>query len=178
MISTGGAANLNPVQAASKALVEAVQTREWAKFLGRGTRIFNFAPDYSDIRDFEDHVALYAYGDMLPAIQFLIEVPNLRAIDGRSNPANGDYAADLGKAVTILAENGLDVIALDLTTPDVAACGYAVTRVLIPGLQPLDADYLHRFLGGTRLYQVPRRLGFSSSDTTFEQLNSYPHPYP
>jgi ribosomal protein S12 methylthiotransferase accessory factor len=177
MISAGGATSLDPVQSASKALMEAVQTREWAKFLGSGGKVFHFGADFRDIRDFEDHVALYAYGDMLHAVEFLLRSPtSLERI--WKNGATGDASADLAKATNILRERGLDAIAIDLTTPDVADCGLFVTRVLAPSLQPLDADYLHRFLGGCRLYQVPRLMGYRSSDSSVELLNPYPHPYP
>ena len=71
MISAGGASSLDPVYAAAKAMTEAVQTREWVKFLGRGNSQFKFAPDFSDIREFENHVTLYGYGDMMHAARLL-----------------------------------------------------------------------------------------------------------
>jgi len=178
MICAGGAASLDPVYAAGKAMTEAVQTREWAKFLGGRGRKFNFAIDFSDIRDFEDHVALYGYGDMLHAIAFLLERGDEAATECWESRASGDSSEDLRRAVAIFAERKMDVVALDLTTPDVAECGLKVTRTMIPELQPLDADYHHRFLGGRRLYDVPRRLGFTDSPTTIESLNPNPHPYP
>lgn len=178
MICAGGATSLDPIQAAAKALLEAVQTREWAKFMGRTGKACNYADDFSDVREFEDHVALYAYSNMLPAIQFLLTNPQLCPMNRHPIRAGGNCPADLKESVLTLAANDFDVIALDLTTPDVAECGYFVTKILVPGLQPLDADYLHRFLGGLRLYQLPHRLGFTSTDTRIEQLNPYPHPYP
>jgi ribosomal protein S12 methylthiotransferase accessory factor len=178
MICAGGAASLDPVHAAGKAMTEAVQTREWAKFLGGRGRTFNFAADFTDIRDFEDHVALYGYGDMLHAVAFLLEGRSGATSDSWESGASGDPSHDLQRAVAIFAERQMDVIALDLTTPDVAECGLKVTRAIVPKLQPLDADYQHRFLGGRRLYDVPWRLGFTDQPTTIESLNSYPHPYP
>jgi ribosomal protein S12 methylthiotransferase accessory factor len=176
MICAGGATSLDPVRAASKAMTEAVQTREWAKFLGGGGKTFQFAADYSDVRDFEDHVARYAYGDMLHAVRFL-EDSDCVAGDWES-ASRGDVASDLATTLGILADRDLETIAVDLTTPDVRQCGLHVTRVVIPELQPLDADYRHRFLGGRRLYEVPQRMGYASAPTTIETLNPNPHPYP
>lgn len=176
MVCVGGATHLDPVTAVVRAMKEAVQTREWAKFLGRD-RQFSFAPDFSDIQDFEDHVALYAYGDMLHAVGFWLD-------DGPEEPedwvslATGDPATDLRVAFSTLAYLGLEVLALDLTSADVKQCGYRVTRVMVPELQPLDASYEHRFLGGERMHDVPQRLGFTSTRSTLEDLNPYPHPYP
>jgi ribosomal protein S12 methylthiotransferase accessory factor len=178
MICAGAATDLDPVRAAGKAMTEAVQTREWAKFLGRGRRKFQFAADFSDIRDFEDHVALYAYGDMLHAVEFLLENSNGGIADCWDSESTGSAAGDLEKTISILAGLNLEIIALDLTTPDVAECGYRVTRAIVPELQPLDADYLHRFMGGRRLYEVPEKMGYKSGPTTIETLNPNPHPFP
>jgi ribosomal protein S12 methylthiotransferase accessory factor len=178
MISAGAATDLNPTRAARKAMMEAVQTREWAKFLGGLGRKFQFASDFSDIRDFEHHVALYAYGDMLHAVAFLLDEENRRISDCWEDGSTGDIEDDLDKTLNILAGHNLEAIALDLTTPDVNECGYRVTRAMVPELQPLDADYLHRFLGGRRLYEVPWRMGYTSAPTTIETLNSNPHPFP
>lgn len=178
MICVGGAAGLDPVVAAAKAMTEAVQTREWAKFLGGRGRKFEFAPDFADIRDFEDHVALYAYGDMAHAVAFLTENDADPVSDCWDSASAGDVAADLATVVAILGDRGVEVLALDLTTPDVAQCGYHVARAVAPELQPLDADYNHRFLGGRRLYEVPARMGHASGPTSIETLNPYPHPYP
>jgi ribosomal protein S12 methylthiotransferase accessory factor len=177
MISAGAATDLNPVRAASKAMLEAVQTREWAKFLGGRGRKFSFAADFGDIREFEHHVALYAYGDMLHAVEFLLDEDN-HVSDCWENESTGNIAGDLDKTLSIMAGHNLETIALDLTTPDVRQCGYRVTRAVIPELQPLDADYLHRFLGGRRLYEVPWRMGYTNAPTTIETLNPNPHPFP
>ncbi len=177
MICTGGASSLDPVHAAAKAMTEAVQTREWVKFLGGRDPKFKFESDFSDIRDFENHVALYGYGGMLHAIEFLLDETNVCTPDWESG-STGDWGRDLDKTISLIGEMGLDLMALDLTTPDVKECGLHVTRVVAPELQPLDADYQHRFLGGRRLYEVPERMGFTDGVTTIESLNPYPHPYP
>lgn len=177
MICAGGAAGLDPTRAASKALLEAVQTLEWAKFLGEG-KTFDFAPGHGDVRTFEDHVTLYGYGDMRAAVEFLTEAPVRSDPHRWRNRSSGDPASDLARVRSILAEMKVEVVALDLTTPDVAEAGYRVTKALAPSLQPLYADYRHRFLGGSRLYQVPRRLGLAAADTTIGGLNPHPHPYP
>ena len=66
----------------------------------------------------------------------------------------------------------------DLTTRDVASAGFRVARVIIPGLQPLHGDHNFRFLGGERLYQAPRLMGLREADTTEEDINPWPHPFP
>ncbi|MFS0701753.1 YcaO-like family protein [Cellulomonas sp. 179-A 4D5 NHS] len=184
MISVGGAAGLDPVRAATKAMTEAVQTREWGKFLGGPEGRAPFAAEYDDVRDFEDHVRLYAYGDMEHAVEFLRTGP-LVGVDegvpaGSSTPTTGprSVAADLATVLGRLDDAGLDVLTLDLTTTDVAEAGYRVARTIVPQLQPLDADHRLRFLGGRRLYEAPVRMGYRTAPSTVADLNPVPHPYP
>jgi ribosomal protein S12 methylthiotransferase accessory factor len=175
MVTVGGASHLDPMKAATKALLEAVQTREWAKYLGREKPT---PPLPGDVKTFEEHVVLYAYGDMLSEVDFLIRNEPRCTIDQHPNRASGDPKSDLATTVNLLSGRGQEVIALDLTTMDVEQCGYRVTKVLIPGLQPLDGDYSQRFLGGSRLYEVPALLGFRSGPSSIVDVNPAPHPYP
>lgn len=184
MISVGGAAGLDPVRAATKAMTEAVQTREWGKFLGGPEGRAPFAAEYDDVRDFEDHVRLYAYGDMERAVDFLRSGPVVGLDEGvgaSSGPlARGprSVGADLAAVLGRLDDAGLDVLALDLTTTDVHEAGYRVARTIVPQLQPLDADHRLRFLGGRRLYEAPVRMGYRTAPSTVADLNPVPHPYP
>ncbi|MGW6129869.1 YcaO-like family protein [Cellulomonas sp. NPDC055163] len=184
MISVGGAAGLDPVRAATKAMTEAVQTREWGKFLGGPEGRAPFAAAYDDVRDFEDHVRLYAYGDMEHAVEFLRAGPVVGVDEGvpAGSPAPAaaprSVAGDLAAVLDRLDDAGLDVLALDLTTTDVAEAGYRVARTIVPQLQPLDADHRLRFLGGRRLYEAPVRMGYRSGPSTVADLNPVPHPYP
>jgi ribosomal protein S12 methylthiotransferase accessory factor len=153
-----------------------VQTREWAKYLG-DDRAAAAPPAWHDVRTFEDHVFLHAYGGLLPEIEFLTSGRTATSPDWHSQTTGGS-TVDLACALTLLRARGLDAIALDLTTIDVAEAGYCVTKVFMPELQPLYADERQPFLGGSRLYDLPRRLGYTSRNTTLAELNSVPHPYP
>ena len=77
-----------------------------------------------------------------------------------------------------LGKNGLEVIIVDVTTPDIDEAGYKVVRAVIPGLQPLDINYNFQHLGGERLYDVPVKLGLRKSALSEKELNPYPHIFP
>jgi ribosomal protein S12 methylthiotransferase accessory factor len=77
-----------------------------------------------------------------------------------------------------VATRGLDVIAVDLTTPDIDDVGFKVVRAVIPGLQPLDIDHRHRHLGGRRLAEVPWRMGLANAPVGEDAFNPHPHPFP
>jgi ribosomal protein S12 methylthiotransferase accessory factor len=67
---------------------------------------------------------------------------------------------------------------IDMTPPHVADTGLAVIKVFVPELVGINGDHRYRFLGGDRLYELPKILGFTTSPTTEESLNPTPHPFP
>jgi ribosomal protein S12 methylthiotransferase accessory factor len=99
------------------------------------------------------------------------------SLDELANRSNGDPLDDLRHAVSLVGDAGYEVIVVNLTTVDAEDLGLHVLRVLIPGAQPLDASYKHRFLGGRRLYEVPERIGLPGAQS-IDELNPWPHPYP
>jgi ribosomal protein S12 methylthiotransferase accessory factor len=78
--------------------------------------------------------------------------------------------------VAEVAASGEDVIACDLTTPDVAELGLAVVRVVVPGFHPLHMGHANRCLGGRRLATLPLMAGVE--DWSPARDNPYPHPFP
>ena len=77
-----------------------------------------------------------------------------------------------GELVRRLAAQGYEAIGVDLTSPDVDAAGFKVTRVLVPGLQPLDIDQRWPYLG-------PQRIN-SHTDAEAElhdAIRRLPHPF-
>ena len=177
MICTGGATHSNPEHAAEKALVEAAQTLQWARYLGKRDAPFIIEPDYANIDDFEKHVYLYGYGNRLRSFDFLIDSARTVALDSLPGAAYDSTADELRGVRTRVEARGYEVLAVDLTTVDVAECGFSVAKVLVPQLQQLEGDHRHRFLGGPRIYDVPPLLGYPAIRDP-RGLNPEPHPYP
>jgi ribosomal protein S12 methylthiotransferase accessory factor len=73
-----------------------------------------------------------------------------------------------------LQQAGYEAAVVDVTTPDIAALGYRVARVVVPGLQPL--------IFGADCTKVPdqRRLDWWRQKWGLEGqgLNPMPHPFP
>lgn len=76
-----------------------------------------------------------------------------------------------------LAARGLDVVTVDLTTPDVRAAGLHVVRVVVPGLYD-NAAAAFPLLGGTRLYDVPVARGWVPGPLTEARVERQPVPLP
>ncbi len=172
----GGAAALDPVVAARKTLIELAQGLAWLDYLG--DEPFVPAEDYGNVESFEDRVRLYSSNDLSPAFEFLGPASSAVPLSSLPSRVSDSAASDLELVLGILAEHSLETVVLDLTPPDVAACGLHVVRALVPGLETMDGDHRFQFLGGTRWRTVPVELGLRDRPGRLDAMNPYPHPYP
>ena len=177
----GSATRLNPTEAARKAVLEAVQGQlVWKEWLRDGPKR-RFASDFHDVVDYADHPRVYMDAEMRPRLDFLWSSPVQRSVEQIATLQGACVSSpeeQLSVCVNALVAAGLEPIVVDVTSPDVRQLGYWVTRVLVPGLQPLNARHDSPYFGGSRLYQVPQRLGLQSHRLTEGDLNSDPHPFP
>lgn len=81
-------------------------------------------------------------------------------------PDDGDLALELAECRTRLEQRGLEVLAIDMTRPDI---GLPVMKVIVPGMR----HFWERFAPG-RLYEVPVSIGALSCALEEDQLNPVP----
>ncbi|MEV6949165.1 YcaO-like family protein [Streptomyces sp. NPDC051172] len=192
----GFAARDTPLAAAKKALAEAITLQGNAAFMLDAEELaaetaagalqgHNLKPHRADRRyidsyrpDFRDVVDLQCQGQL-----------NLdpRARD-RIAPWTADLPAGDWASLTQLparsfdayreriAARGLDVISVDVTTPDVSPCGYQVARVLVPGLVP-NFPAAFPQLGRGRIQQAAVTLGWRTEPAAEDELNYFPLPH-
>jgi ribosomal protein S12 methylthiotransferase accessory factor len=79
---------------------------------------------------------------------------------------NGDIGETVCRCQEIMEKQGMEVLVLDQTRPDI---GLPVAKVIVPGLRPFWA----RFAPG-RLYDVPVMLGWNRQQLTENELNPVP----
>lgn len=79
--------------------------------------------------------------------------------------ASGDLQQDISKCIGIVAKQGMEILVLDQTRPDI---GMPVVRVVVPGLRHFWARF-----GPGRLYDVPVSQGWLAQPRLEEELNSY-----
>ncbi|NPV69308.1 MAG: YcaO-like family protein [Firmicutes bacterium] len=161
-----------------RSLEETAQTRLWARKLLRDTPDFEPQPGYTGITKGQDHVRLFASRGMSRHVQFLTQVTAEARLSSLDQVPAEPVSARIWRCVDALAAKGHEVIAVDVTTPDIAEVGFSVVRIVIPGLHPLEMDHNWRKLGGRRLYEVPYRLGYSDHVATEAEMNPIPHPFP
>ena len=130
---------------------------------------------YEDVRTLDDHAALFFGAERLAEFAFLLDPPD-RAPHAAA-ASNGVAAADKLRVVLDALEHaGYDPAYVDLTTPDLAGYPMHVVRALVPGLQPIHFGYGQERLGGARLFDMPRRLGYGDAVRTEAEINRCPHP--
>jgi ribosomal protein S12 methylthiotransferase accessory factor len=169
----GASTRLSEREAITKALLEAAQDMIWCRDLVRRKPDWRPAPDWSNIRDFEDHVRLYCEPEMGPELGFLLDGDRTRAVRDEVLPAKNEEA--LALSLDRVRDVGLDCIIVDTTAPDVAAAGFHAPKIFIPGTVLLTAVHRLPALGSPRLDSVPRALGQADR---LDTLNPIPHPFP
>jgi ribosomal protein S12 methylthiotransferase accessory factor len=169
LTTIGIGVDLSPRRALALALEEAGLGFVAVRWLAASTPDYRPEPGHRECVDLRRHALAHALDPTLrSSIEFLTcpgETLSLSELPDRSSE---DPDENLRLVTSELAGHGFDVVAVDLTTPDVDEAGYKVVRSVVPGLQPLDDDHTCRHLGGTRLYSHQVR----------SELNPDPHPFP
>lgn len=81
----------------------------------------------------------------------------------------------LATMVAGLAAMDAEVLAVDVTLPEVRAFGLVVVRVIVPELMRISFCHSIRYLGHPRLYEAPMRMSYSTG--TEESITDDPHPF-
>jgi ribosomal protein S12 methylthiotransferase accessory factor len=177
LVGVGAAANLSPSRAFLKAAVEASHTLVWAdSMMSHGEWVFD--PGFCNILDFPDHVRLYCEPQMQPELDFMIRSKEVSRLSDLPDRSAGSAAQEIEICLDALERQGLDAILVDLTPSEVAEAGLAVIKVIVPEAIGVNGDHRYRPLGGERIYETPRRLGYTHARIKEDELNPAPHPFP
>ncbi|WP_413172613.1 TOMM precursor leader peptide-binding protein [Anabaena azotica] len=80
--------------------------------------------------------------------------------------ASDDLLEDIQLCQKIVEQNGLEMLVLDQTRPDI---GLRVAKVIVPGMR-----HMWKRLGTGRLYEIPIKMGWLKESLSEDQLNPYP----
>lgn len=90
----------------------------------------------------------------------------LRQVPDMTLPTSTDLAEDVAACQRIVEAKGMEMLAIDLTRPDI---GLPVAKVMVPGMR----HFWTRFAPG-RLYDVPVQLGWLPAALSEDDLNPTP----
>ena len=170
-----GAADLDPSVAIANALSQVAETARMSRQIMRRRPPPAATSEWEDLVDPEDHLNFAANHRNRALFEFALSSEEQRDFPGYENLATGAADADLRTAVGRVLASGRRAYAANLTSEDIDSLGLKVCRVLVPGYQPLFAGHRIRALGGTRLYDVPQKLGYRG--VTVGRANPAPHPF-
>lgn len=170
--------SLDPEQAARNSLEELALTRLYSQsMLTNAPRLIPDPPEYASVCDQRSHLNFWTDHGTLPLAEFLFASPVRIDFSEIDSLATGDAVGDVRVMVERVHAVGERVVLCDVTTDDVRELGFTVVRAVIPGFHPLHVGHQVRSLGGTRLWRVPRALGYPGI-TPQTGDNPTPHPYP
>ncbi|MGW9440041.1 TOMM precursor leader peptide-binding protein [Streptomyces sp. NPDC055607] len=154
-----------------------------AGYRERYERAGRLVEDSSLVADMDDHSLLYGHPDAFGRFDFLFAGSPARDFAEVTRewewPEHDDLRADCLHLVARYLDSGLDVVAVDLTTPELRAGGLTSFKVVVPGLLPMTFGHHNRRTTGlSRLLTVPPLLGFTNGPASEEELNADPHPFP
>lgn len=171
----------SPHEAILKCAREIGQGIPYIRYLRDQLADWEPADDHSDVRTFDHHYTLYSKKPELidRNLAFCLETTTHLHLSDFRDVSTDRPLGDIKKLIGMLAEIGHEVVALDITTPDVREVGLRVVRVLVPGLVPLHGNHGFPYLGVRRLYTVPEKLQWATEgwDPAFG-INPDPHPFP
>lgn len=178
ILSVGGATRRRLGDALKKALLEAAQGLPYINALLDYYKDWKVKSDFTNVSSFQKHALLYSkYPELRQKAGFLLgNKEELQLREGTcsySEPENLDWSEEYRSCLDAVKKAGYEVLAVDLTTPDLKRIGVSVVRVIIPGLHGLHGNHTFRFLGGKRLREVPKKMG-----VPLEGINEFPHPFP
>jgi thiazole/oxazole-forming peptide maturase SagD family component len=166
----------HPRVALTKALYEICQIRPGEVRKYAETPPGNRLRSYTDVRTLEDHSAFFTMPERRAELAFLLDHGRTQHLDDLPNHSRGSVRENLDVCVAALVRAHCRVLCADLTTPDVAGFGIRVVRTLATGLQPIHFGHGEERLGGHRVYELPRTLGYRHDASTERDLNPCPHP--
>ena len=141
-LAVGAASALTPLAAATKAVIEACHTAQYAAALRRlelRRRAAGLPPEGTAPGEdaFDEHVRQYVDPERAAAADFLdagpVDVELASACSPAERPASGAAARAAARRLAArLADEGVQTFAVDVTAPDVAELGLHVARVRQP----------------------------------------------
>lgn len=136
----------------------------------------NYLDDFrSDLKDVDDLLVqqeLYLDPRAVKKAAPLLDLPPSRDIDSLKQLPDNCLDTYLNR----IARRGMRVIAVDITSPDVASCGWKVVRTIIPGTVG-NTPAAFPYLGNNVVADEAVRLGWFEIPKSDSEMNTFPMPH-
>ncbi|MFG3257275.1 TOMM precursor leader peptide-binding protein [Streptomyces sp. NPDC048172] len=182
-----GGASLDPADAVRAAVCEVASYVPGFEERVTSAREHNerMVADYGAVTELEHHARLFGMPEMAPHAAHWLRRREARPLSDlyagwtAGRDGGGDLCEPVREIVGLLADRGLDTVAVDQTTPEQRALGLTTVATLVPGLVPIDFGWRRqRALTLPRTRWAPYEAGLVERPLTAEQLHLVPHPFP
>jgi ribosomal protein S12 methylthiotransferase accessory factor len=177
-VAVGGGAGSTVHVAIEKAIAEAFAVRSWGLHMLATEPVPTFKAGFDDVVTFRDHIRFYLTRDHAEAAAFLVESSERRPVADVAALTGTGVLDQIRAIVERLRRQDVSAYAVDVTPIDLAAAGLSVAKAVAPELCPLDSRHDARFLGGSRLRDLPAHLGLAKRALRWDDINPFPHPFP
>lgn len=150
----GMSSDLNVEKAIHSALAEVERQLYWEQ---RSDTEVEYLESEKEIEGVFDHMAFYASPERLTHASFLWSGDEVSLTDKVGMIYNG--GGELETLVSILKNESIDLLTVDMTCPALDDLGVKVVRAIPLGLVPISFGYGMEPLGMQRLEKVPNKLG-------------------
>ncbi|WP_369192353.1 YcaO-like family protein [Streptomyces sp. R08] len=167
IVSCATAATLT--EAAEKTLLDGISIRNSYSKPGP------LETDFGKFTELHHGAHYMAHPDRSPAFDFLLRSASDRPPRETQEHLPEEPAQLLRHLVGTLESKGMQAVAVNRTTEDLAAAGLTAVVVVIPDLQPMSLLPLAQYRAHPRLYDAPRLMGFRVLEE--DDLNPWPQPF-
>lgn len=169
-VSVGLKAGFHVIDSLIGAIEESLMVRTWIrdKFIFGG-KPFKFP---KTIKTIDQRAYFWLKPNTIEYLKFLFEGKQDKKVE-KSSINNTDY---LSKVISLLNKAGLHIYYVDITQKEIKEAGFTVLKVFISELYPLYFDEAYPYLGLSRLYTVPVKLGVFQKPKSESEFNRIPHP--
>lgn len=170
--------DVDPPTAVDKAVFELCQLRTGTAARTQGNDYMTRLCNYDAVRDINDHVLFHLMATNAHEFDFLTQSGATCALGDLSCPdlKDDETQTALDYVIAGAVRTGARIAYAEITTPDIAALGPRVVRVIMTDHQPIHFGHGEGRLGGARLYSAPVSWGVRDAPLHEAELNQCPHP--
>lgn len=173
MVNVTACTDINLEEAALHATIECLRMGIMRKPTMKEKKQTNLSSEIP--RTINERRTYWKDNSLMPNLLFLLKGP-LKTFQ-KNNHYTNSYDQKLKILRKKLKEQSIDVYLADVSTYFAKKGGLIILMSLIPNLYPLYLDEEYRYLGIERLYEVPRKMGYSQKEMTEDDFNLTPHPF-
>lgn len=173
-LALGLKSDLDQLDAVVGSIEETFNSRTWLRSEYESSKKRVTTSDLYKKSDIRNRGLLWYPTEVISNLDFLIKSPYSSTIVTSIEPERTS-GQQLKYILGLFNKLGYEILYKDITIPIFKEKNLFVVKTIIPKMQPFYLNENTKLLGGDRLYQVPKKLGFTQKIET--KLNTFPHPF-